>query len=95
MLVLKLHRLQLKLQHQLPITFEEYDETQKCEITMTYLYRATKSSYKTNIIKFEVDVSDKPQAQTRQLVTTQINKGKMPAKILKFQQKEVYQLISR
>jgi alpha-tubulin suppressor-like RCC1 family protein len=58
------------------ITFEEYDETQKCEITMTYLYRATKSSYKTNIIKFEVDVSDKPQAQTRQLVTTQINKGK-------------------
>ena len=71
------------------ITFEEYDETQKCEITMTYLYRATKSSYKTNIIKFEVDVSDKPQAQTRQLVTTQINKGKMPKqRILKFQQRK-------
>ena len=57
------------------ITYIEYDEEETCEVTLTYSYRATKNSFKQNIVKFKVDVSSEPQIQNRELLTTQINKG--------------------
>jgi alpha-tubulin suppressor-like RCC1 family protein/ASC-1-like (ASCH) protein len=57
-------------------TYDEFDTSKTCEITVDYLYQISTESYKSNSKKFEVNVSPDPRPIKKSLVETQVADGK-------------------